>query len=98
MPQLQSETPVAEVAVPKQWSLATRIGFRFVFAYFLLYVSPGSVGALSPYHPANELDRNILVWVWHKIVPWVGVNVLHLSSSELAEAPNGNGDGLDAMS
>lgn len=94
MPQLQSETPVAEVAVPKQWSLATRIGFRFVFAYFLLYVSPGPVGALSPYHPANELDRNIFVWVWHKIVPWVGVNILHLSSSQLAEAPNGSGDEL----
>ncbi len=94
IPQLQRETLVSAPTETKQWSLITRIAFRFVFAYYLLYVSPGPVGALSPYHPANELDQNVFVWVWHGVVPWVGTNILHLNAAALAEAPNGSGDEL----
>lgn len=92
IPQLQREEVVSTDT--KHWSLATRIAFRFVFVYYLLYISPGPVGALSPYHPANELERNVFVWAWHQVVPWVGINVLHFSSAQLAEVPNGSGDEL----
>lgn len=94
IPQLQREETVVAAAETKPWSLTTRIAFRFVFVYFFLYVSPGPVGALSPYHPANELDRNVFVWVWHQVVPFVGTSILHLNSSQLAEVPNGSGDEL----
>ena len=31
---------------PAQWNLATRIGFRFVFAYFVLYSFPSPLDIL----------------------------------------------------
>ncbi len=94
IPQLQRETPVAPSASPSQWSLATRIGFRFVFSYFILYLGPGAVGALglreriitTPY-------RELWVAIWHRVVPWVGENILHLKG-DFREIPNGSGDEL----
>jgi uncharacterized membrane protein YphA (DoxX/SURF4 family) len=94
IPQLQRETPAASIPSTTQWSLATRIGFRFIFSYFILYLGPGAVGALglqdriisTPY-------RDFWVAVWHQVVPWVGANILHLQG-DLREIPNGSGDEL----
>ncbi len=94
IPQLQRDTPVASTPSTTQWSLATRIGFRFVFSYFLLYLGPGAVGALglsdrvitTPY-------RDLWVAIWHQVVPWVGENILQLKGS-FREVPNGSGDQL----
>ncbi|HUI83192.1 MAG TPA: hypothetical protein VL240_03165 [Candidatus Binatia bacterium] len=94
IPQLQREAPVSLPVETKRWSLATRIGFRFVFAYFILYVLPGPVGALSSYKPSSVLENNGANWVWHRIVPWVGTSLFHLKAADLAEAPNGSGDEL----
>jgi len=94
IPPLQREAPVASAESTPQWSLAARIGFRFAFSYFILYLGPGAVGALgirdriihTPY-------RDVWVAFWHNVVPWVGANVLHLKG-DFREIPNGSGDEL----
>ena len=71
------------------WRLSTRIAFRFIFSYFLLYIFPGSVGALGADMPNNDAYRRM----WHMIVPWVGQNLLHLQG-DMTEVANGSGDQL----
>jgi len=46
IPQLQQETPVSSVETVPQWALGTKIVFRFIFSYFLLYIYPRAVGSL----------------------------------------------------
>jgi uncharacterized membrane protein YphA (DoxX/SURF4 family) len=94
IPQLQRDELLAAPAETRHWSVPTRIGFRFAFSYFLLYVAPGPVGSLSPYKPANALDNNLANWLWHQIVPWVSANVLRLNPNDIREIPNGSGDQL----
>lgn len=89
IPQLQRNTPVSSPESAPQWSLATRIAFRFGFSYFLLYVYPRSVGSLGAFVKYNNPLRDL----WHAVVPWVGTHVLHLSGN-LTEVANGSGDQL----
>lgn len=89
IPQLQRETPVSPPENSPQWSLPTRIAFRFGFAYFLLYVYPRAVGSLG----ANVNYSNPLRDLWHAVVPWVGAHVLHLAG-DFTEVANGSGDQL----
>jgi uncharacterized membrane protein YphA (DoxX/SURF4 family) len=89
IPQLQRSTTVSSSESAAQWSLATRVAFRFAFAYFLLYVYPRSVGSLGAFVKYNNPLRDL----WHAVVPWVGTNVLHLSG-DLTEVANGSGDQL----
>ena len=89
IPQLQRNTPVSSAESAPQWSLATRIAFRFAFSYFLLYVYPRSVGSLGAFVKYN----NPLKDLWHAVVPWVGTHVLHLSG-DFTEVANGSGDQL----
>ncbi len=93
IPQLQRDAPVASPETP-QWSLATRIGFRFIFAYFVLYLGPGGVGGLGA-HDQNIQNPYRAIWgsFWHNVVPWVGTNVLHLKG-DFSEVLNGSGDEL----
>jgi uncharacterized membrane protein YphA (DoxX/SURF4 family) len=94
IPQTQQEAPVAPSESLPQWSLATRIGFRFAFSYFLLYLAPGAVGALGLQERVISTPfRDVVVAFWHRVVPWVGTNVLHLQGS-FAEVANGSGDEL----
>lgn len=92
LPQLQQESPTVTARTQAEWSLATRIGFRFVFSYFFLYIAPGPVGSLgvggvpSSYH-------GVFSGMWHQVVPWVGNSLLGLNG-RLAEIPNGSGDQL----
>ena len=71
-------------AVPR-WSLASRILFRFVFIYFLLYAIPYPWSFL----PYGEQ----LFWphtaIWNWAVPWVGEHVFDVKITVL---PNGSGD------
>jgi uncharacterized membrane protein YphA (DoxX/SURF4 family) len=73
----------------RSWHLSTRIAFRFVFSYFLLYIFPGAVGALGADMPNNDAYRRM----WHAIVPWVGENLFHLHG-DMTEVANGSGDQL----
>jgi uncharacterized membrane protein YphA (DoxX/SURF4 family) len=89
IPQLQQEAPTSYSASAPQWSTATKIGFRFAFSYFLLYVYPRPVGSLG----ASVVYGNPLRDMWHAVVPWVGTHVLHLTG-DLTEVANGSGDQL----
>jgi hypothetical protein len=77
----------------KPWSLAHRIVFRFVCCYFVLYMAPDP-GRLSLIEviPGGSWLANAYVGVWHKLVPWVAIHILHLSGRATAYFPTGSGD------
>jgi uncharacterized membrane protein YphA (DoxX/SURF4 family) len=89
VPQLQKEESISAPETLPQWSLSTRIAFRFTVAYFLLWVYPRAVGSLGK----NIQYSNPLRTMWHAVVPWVGTHILHLSG-DLTEVANGSGDQL----
>ncbi len=88
-PQMQREAEPRATAEGSSWRSSTRIAFRFVFSYFILYIFPGAVGALGSGMPNNDAYRRM----WHVIVPWVGENLLHLHG-DMTEVANGSGDQL----
>src|SRR5262249_32872902 len=61
----QTESPASPN--PMQWHWLTRVGFRFFFAYFLLYNSSIFLRADGTYEQ-----------MWRAVVVWVGKHVLHL--------------------
>ena len=77
---------------PVEWTLATRIGFRFVFTYFFLYITPGAVGSLGRNEKVGSYHA-FFIELWHQIVPWVGTTILGLKG-DLTEVPTGSGDQL----
>ena len=89
IPQLQQETPVSAVETVPQWSLGTKVAFRFIFCYFLLYIYPRAIGSLG----AGVEYKSPLKDLWYAVVPWVGANVLHLTG-DFREVANGSGDQL----
>jgi uncharacterized membrane protein YphA (DoxX/SURF4 family) len=88
-PQMQRVVVPRATDESKDWRPSTRVAFRFVFSYFLLYIFPGAVGALGADMPHNDAYRRM----WHAIVPWVGENLLHLHG-DMTEVANGSGDQL----
>ncbi len=86
---MQMETEPRATDEGKSWRPSTRVAFRFVFSYFLLYIFPGAVGSLGADMPHNDAYRRM----WHAIVPWVGENLLHLRG-DMLETANGSGDQL----
>lgn len=93
IPQLERESAVSPSNAVTQWSLATKISFRFVFSYFLLYIGPGAVGSLSSYQTTQQVETNIWSRIWHPVVPWFASHVLHLQG-DFREIPTGSGDEL----
>jgi uncharacterized membrane protein YphA (DoxX/SURF4 family) len=94
MPHLQRETPVSsQDSASIQWSQATKVGFRFLFSYFLLYIGPGAVGSMPSYRTPKEVESSFWGRIWHPIVPWVGEHILHIKGN-FSEVPNGSGDQL----
>ena len=87
IPQLQRDTPVSSPEIAPDWSLPTRVVFRFFFCYFLLYVYPRSIGSLGAFVQYNNPLRDL----WHAVVPWVGTNILHIAGN-YTEVANGSGD------
>lgn len=90
IPQLQRETTVSSPEITPEWSLATRIGFRFLFIYFFLYIGPGAIGARG----LNETPGGyhaIFRELYDRLVPWVGTHVLGLQEN-LRELASGSGD------
>jgi uncharacterized membrane protein YphA (DoxX/SURF4 family) len=74
------------------WSPATRIGFRFLFSYFFLYLTPGAVGSLGSHEVVSSYHA-IFAALWRPVVPWVGAHILGVKEA-LVEFPNGSGDQL----
>ena len=94
LPKLQPEPAVSSSPqTATQWSLPTRIGFRFAFSYLLLYLSPGAVGALGPVVQISNFYQRLWQQLWHAVVPWVGIHGLNLNG-DFREVNNGSGDQL----
>ena len=74
----QSFDSSGQVPTEAPWGTARKLALRFVFCYLLLYVFPLSTtfGWLWYGIPKLMLAYEGL---WHRIVPWVGAHVLHLS-------------------
>ncbi len=70
-----------------RWSLAKRVGFRFVFAYLVLYNLPFPLGEPTFTDAVAQKYDDL----WQPLVAWVGKHVLHLGY-EISFAPTGSGD------
>jgi uncharacterized membrane protein YphA (DoxX/SURF4 family) len=79
--------PESTAASPVSLSFGARIGFAFLFTYFVLYSFPFPLD-LIPH--TDFLDVN---WarLWQSLVPWVAEHVLHLSY-KITVFSNGSGD------
>jgi hypothetical protein len=76
-----------------EWRTAARIGFRFVFCYWLLYCMPewGRVSLVDFIPSVDHIERPY-VWLWHKITPWVAQHLFHLSGARITYFMTGSGD------
>lgn len=77
----------APSAPTPSWSIARRIGFRFVFAYLVLYNFPFPIGALPFTDPVKAWYDKL----WHAVIPWFAAHVLHLAKP-ITIFSNGSGD------
>lgn len=76
-----AETPTAE------WSFWKKLGFRFVFCYFILYFIP---------FPLDSIPFTGKLWAlwakgWEHLTIWTGAHVLHLAKP-IVYQPTGSGD------
>src|SRR5215813_834824 len=79
MPSMRHSRAITEpepAPVERSWSLGKRIGFRFVFAYLLLYLFPFPAGWV----PGTDWLVNAVNKFWVALVPWFGNQVLHLAT------------------
>ncbi|MGB7190823.1 MAG: hypothetical protein WBD10_11845 [Acidobacteriaceae bacterium] len=89
--------PAEQVDAPrkagKNWSLVSRISFRFAFCYWLLYCLPeqGRQSLMGLIPGAYFINRPY-VGVWHKFTPWVARHFFHLSGTRITYVPTGSGD------
>src|SRR5438046_8624261 len=69
------------------WSRVQLFAFRFAFVYLILYFLPFPFGAFP--HTGSLAQK--YESLWHKLVPWAGKHVLHLSH-EIMTSTNCSGD------
>ncbi|HEU4415887.1 MAG TPA: hypothetical protein VFT65_13965, partial [Candidatus Angelobacter sp.] len=84
---IQVSDPAQTVAV--RWNPALKVGFRFIFSYFVLNSFPFPLDYIPYSGKPLEWYEN----AWHKIVPWVSTHVLHIAQ-RITVFPNGSGDTL----
>jgi uncharacterized membrane protein YphA (DoxX/SURF4 family) len=68
---------------PEKWTPAQRTGFRFLFAYLVLFFFPFPQGLVNPYWLGGLFSG-----FWDKVVPWFA-DLLHVSIPTSSE---GSGD------
>lgn len=78
------DQPAAVQSAPR-WNAATRILFRFTFAYLVLYNFPFPLS----YIPYLDVSAAWTQKLWGALVPWAGTHLFHVDTSVL---PNGSGD------
>lgn len=93
-PQTQTEPTVREAEIEQRepqsgeaWSMSRLIGFRFAFAYLVLYALPSPLSFIPGV-------SSLFGWydkVWQRLVIWTGAHILHLSQP-VQYAPTGSGD------
>ncbi|MFY0629565.1 MAG: hypothetical protein JXR05_04230 [Flavobacteriaceae bacterium] len=69
------------------WSNSKKIGFRFFFSYFLLYIFLKNNGAFPFYSYIEKLYIDVL----YKFIPWVGKVIFGITET-IRVGPNGSGD------
>lgn len=72
---LETPAPAEERQADRNWNLAKRLTFRFVFAYMVLYNLPFPLSQL----PFTSYLLQKYTQMWNAVVPWVGKHVLRLS-------------------
>jgi hypothetical protein len=87
-----SETPQERIPLEPGWNGGQRIVFRFLFCYFGLYIFnilANTATSLVPWlrYPIQAYQR-----MWERVVPWVGIHVLHLDHPANRVIPSGSGD------
>ena len=60
-------------AKPQKWTLAERVGFRFLFTYLVLFFFPFPSGLVNPGWLGGIFNK-----FWEKLVPWVSDSFLHI--------------------
>ena len=70
-----------------KWSFLEKIGFRFSFIYFLLFIVLNNNGA----YPFWVLIANYPTSLLHKFIPWLGEKILKLPE-QITTFTNGSGD------
>lgn len=86
LPDLDTREPQTVPAeVPVAWSAGKRLLFRFVCAYFFLYIFP------FPLYYLPFLERPLQAYqdLWTALVSWVGSHVFQV---QITVQPNGSGD------
>ena len=85
-----TETPASleEPRIPRRWSLTKRIGFRFLFSYFVLFFLTGQEVDHLPFsgRPIEKYTE-----LWHAVAVWIGRHVFHIRY-EIVLSGEGSGD------
>ncbi len=69
-----------------QWPFIKRLGFRFIFSYFLLYCLPFPFAAI----PFTGQIANYYGYLWSQITPWLGINFLGYENVNTAFTSSGD--------
>ncbi len=59
---------------PTPWSLFTKVAFRFIFIYFLLYIFP-----FNNLEDVFDWSLKIFINTWDWLITWLGENILQVS-------------------
>ncbi len=71
----------------RSWSLLEKIGFRFFFVYFTLFIALKNNGAYPFFVVISNMWSNFL----NNYIPWVGKHILGIPY-DFTGGPNGSGD------
>jgi uncharacterized membrane protein YphA (DoxX/SURF4 family) len=89
--QLQDDQPVQQGLEAPQWSLATRVIFRFCFVYFTLFcVSNQILQCLFPV-PKIDIPELSTVWPMRQLTFWTAAHVFRITQP-LTYKGSGSGD------
>ncbi len=77
-----------EPRIPRRWSLPKRIGFRFLFSYFVLFFLTGQEVDHIPF--SGWLIQKYTE-LWHAVAVWIGKHVFHIRY-EIVLSGEGSGD------
>ncbi|AXY76528.1 hypothetical protein D3H65_22125 [Paraflavitalea soli] len=70
-----------------KWSLGQKVAIRFFFLFFVLYIFFNPNGVF----PGIDTLFGIYIEPFHKLIPWIGKHILHLSY-DITVFTNGSGD------
>lgn len=93
IPQVEQEAGSISSPDENQWSSLTRFGFRFVFCYFVLYLTPSAIGSRGLQETRIGSYHGVVAHFWYSVVPWIATSVLGIEH-KVVEVPNGSGDQL----